>query len=65
VDLFEPVPAELFSGYREIRPLDPGFADRRELWRIFAYLAVIAVDGQNTFGRQHLQQLADTVERYG
>ena len=65
VDYFEPVPAEVFSGYREIRPVDPGFADRRELWRIFAYLAVIAIDGQNPYGRQHLQRLVDAVDRYG
>ena len=65
VDYFEPVPAELFSGYREIRPIDAGFADRRELWRIFAYLGVISGDAQNLWGRQHLRQLANAVGRYG
>ena len=65
VDYFEPVPAELFSGYREIRPIDAGFADRRELWRIFAYLGVISADAQNLWGRQHLRQLANAVDRYG
>jgi len=35
------VPAALFDAYREIRPLDPGFGERQELWRIFAYLAVL------------------------
>jgi fructosamine-3-kinase len=65
VDYFEPVPAEVFSGYREIRSIDPGFAGRRELWRIFAYLAVADVDGQSPFGRQHLQRLAEAVDRYG
>jgi protein-ribulosamine 3-kinase len=65
VDLFDPVPAEVFSGYREIRPIEPGFAGRRELWRIFAYLAVIGGDVQNPFGRQHLRWLADAVDRYG
>ncbi len=65
VDYFEPVPPELFGAYREIRPIDQGFTDRRELWRIFAYLAVVSVDGQNPFGRQHLGQLTEAIRRYG
>ena len=50
VDLFQTVPADVFDAYREIRPIDPGFEARRELWRVPAYLAVIAVDGGSTFG---------------
>ncbi len=65
VDYFEPVPAELFSGYREIRPIDAGFADRRELWRIFAYLAVISADGQNSGDASTCSATADAVGRYG
>jgi fructosamine-3-kinase len=64
VDYFEPVPPELFRAYGEIRPIDPGFADRRELWRIFAYLAVIAACGQSPFGRQFLRRLTDAIDRY-
>jgi protein-ribulosamine 3-kinase len=45
VDYFEPVPVDLFDAYREVTPVDPGFAERRELWRVFAHLAVIAVAG--------------------
>jgi fructosamine-3-kinase len=65
VDYFEPVPAELFSGYREIRPIDGGFAERRELWRIFAYLGVISADAKNLWGRQHLRRLAAAIGYYG
>lgn len=54
VDLFQTVPADVFDAYREIRPIDPGFEARRELWRVPAYLAVIAVDGGSTFGRQFI-----------
>lgn len=43
VDFFQPVPEEVFEGYQEIRPIDPGFKERRELWRIPAYLAMISV----------------------
>jgi fructosamine-3-kinase len=64
VDYFAPVPPDLFDGYGEIRPIDHGFTGRRELWRIFVYLAMIAVDGQNPFGRQHLGRLADAIDRY-
>ncbi len=45
-------------------PLDAGFAGRRELWRLPAYLAVIAVDGAGAFGRSFLPRLADAVRRY-
>ena len=35
---------------REFAPVDPGFAGRRELWRLPGYLAVIAVSGGATSG---------------
>ena len=65
VDYFQPVPADVFAAYREIAPIDPGFADRRELWRLAAYLAVIAVDGHPPFGRRYLNRVATTVLAYG
>ena len=65
VDFFQPVPADLLAAYGEVAPLDPGFADRRELWRLPTYLAVIAVDGPSPFGRRCLARLADAVRRYG
>ncbi|WP_433211016.1 fructosamine kinase family protein [Dactylosporangium sp. CS-047395] len=46
VDYFAPVPAALFDGYREVRPIEEGFAERKELWRLHGYLAVIAVEGE-------------------
>lgn len=42
------------DAYREIVPVDAGFASRKELWRLAAYLAVIAVDGHQPFGRQFI-----------
>jgi protein-ribulosamine 3-kinase len=44
VDFFEPVPDHLFDGYRAELPIDPGFWDRRELWRLWVYLALVALD---------------------
>jgi fructosamine-3-kinase len=61
---FRPVPHAVLDGYRELAPVDPGFDERRELWRIFAYLAVIAVDGASPIGRQFLTRLARAVSRY-
>ena len=64
VDYFQPVPGDVFDAYREITIIDPGFTGRRELWRIFGYLAVITVDGDKPFGRHILARLADAIRRY-
>ncbi|MGH3173688.1 MAG: fructosamine kinase family protein [Streptosporangiaceae bacterium] len=64
VDYFQPVPDEVFRAYRDITPVDRGFAGRRELWRLPAYLAVIAVDGDGPFGRRYLERLAAAVRFY-
>ena len=57
VDFFQPVPADLFAAYRDIAPIAPGFPDRRELWRLATYLAVITVGGPPG-------GLAEAVRRY-
>ena len=62
--MFHPVSADLFAAYREVAPIAPGFAGRRELWRLASYLAVVTVDGHQSFGRQYLARLADAVHRY-
>jgi protein-ribulosamine 3-kinase len=64
VDYFAPVPEVLFAAYREVAPIDPGFGERRELWRLFAYLAVITVEGSSAFGRSFLHRIADAVATY-
>jgi fructosamine-3-kinase len=64
LDFFQPVPADVLAGYAEAAPLDPGFAGRRELWRLPTYLAVIAVDGESPFGQQCLTRLADAIRQY-
>jgi fructosamine-3-kinase len=64
VDFFAPVPGDVLDAYAAAWPLDPGFAGRRELWRLPTYLAVIAVDGDSTFGIQCLTRLAEAVRHY-
>jgi fructosamine-3-kinase len=61
LDYFTPVPDEVFDAYRDITPIDPGFRHRRELWRLFAYLAVVTVDGASDFGRPFLNRVADAI----
>jgi fructosamine-3-kinase len=61
---FEPVPDAVFAAYREVTPIDPGFAQRRELWRLFGYLAVVTVDGGSAFGRQFTGRIAAALELY-
>ena len=64
VDYFDPVPREVFDAYREVAPIEAGFEERRELWRVCAYLAVVAVDGHTPFGRRFLDRLSEAVRRY-
>lgn len=58
VDFFQPVPADVLDGYRHTATIASGFADRKELWRLYPYLAVVTVD------RQYLTRLADAIRRY-
>jgi len=64
VGYFQPVPGDVLAAYQEILPVDPGFAGRRELWRLPAYLAVVAVAGGTFFGRTYLDRLAAAIKRY-
>ncbi len=64
VDWIEPVPVVLFDRYNEEIPIDPGFGERRELWRLHAYLAAVAVAGHNALGRRCLQRISDAIDAY-
>lgn len=44
VDLFSPVPEDIFDGYGEIASIEGGFKERRDLWRVSAWLGIIAKD---------------------
>jgi fructosamine-3-kinase len=59
IDYFETVPQEVFDGYREGLPIDPGFEERRDLWRVWGYLAAVTVDGAG-----HLFRLERALKRY-
>jgi protein-ribulosamine 3-kinase len=59
VDFFAPVPDELLAGYQELAPIDPGFGERRDLWLLHAWLAMVAVDGPH-----HLEPLDAALRKY-
>lgn len=50
VDYFEPVPENLWQGYREVLPLAPDFAERRDLYRLYGYLAIVSIEGASWLG---------------
>ncbi|MCB0111234.1 MAG: fructosamine kinase family protein [Caldilineaceae bacterium] len=60
VDFFAPVGAELYEGYAELSPLDPGFEQRRGLWLLPAWLAMVQLDGP-----QHVDALAGALALAG
>jgi fructosamine-3-kinase len=64
IDYLQPASDEVLAGYGDVTPIDPGFPRRRDLWRMFAYLAVVSVDGDPPFGRRMLARLASAVRSY-
>jgi len=59
VDYFEPVPDDVFISYQEEMPIDPGFRERRDLWRVYGYLAIVEVEGGAYLGK-----LIEAVRKY-
>lgn len=59
IDYFQPVPDDVFIGYQEEMPIDAGFRERRDLWRVYGYLAAVTVEGP-----VHLSKLLDAVNKY-
>lgn len=51
VDFFAPVPAALYEGYQAITPIAPGFAARKPLWLLPAWLAMVELDGAHHLDR--------------
>jgi len=59
LDYFHPVTGDVFVGYQELMPIDPGFWERRELWRVYGYLAVVEVESA-----AFLPRLIQAIQRY-
>jgi fructosamine-3-kinase len=56
---FAPTPAAFYAGYGEVAPVADGFDQRRNLWRIPAWLAMVQVDGP-----QHMTKLSAALQNY-
>ena len=63
VDYFQPVPQDVFQPYGDVAPIDPEFAQRRDLWCIFVDLACVTVDAAD-FYRSALDRLTRTARNY-
>ena len=59
IDYFQGVPDDVFDSYRDELPIDPGFWERRDLWRVWGYLAAVTVEGP-----VHLGKLTGAVQKY-
>ena len=59
IDYFQTVPDDVFAGYQDELPIDPGFWERRDLWRIWGYLACVTVEGPS-----YLDKLTEAVQKY-
>jgi fructosamine-3-kinase len=64
VDWIDPVPRDLFDGYREEMSIDPDYPGRRELWRLHAYLAAVAVVGNEDLGRRSLKGISNAIATF-
>jgi len=59
LDIWQSVPEDVLAAYREELPIDAGFGERRDLWRIYGYLGGVAVEGPG-----YLPGLAAAVAKY-
>ena len=58
-DLFGSYPAEFYSAYNEIRPLDPGNRARFKIYNLYHLLNHL-----NLFGREYLSQVRMVLAQY-
>jgi len=59
IDYFQRVPADVFDGYQDELTIDPGFWERRDLWRVWGYLAAVTVEVTSDLGK-----LTEAVRKY-
>ena len=59
IDYFQAVPNDLFHGYQDELSIEPGFWERRDLWRVWGYLAAVTVEGPS-----HVSKLTEAIGKY-
>ena len=60
LDVFQPVTQDVLQAYQEILPIDPGFEDRKDLWRLYGYLSIVSFEGSGFFK----EKLMAAVQKY-
>lgn len=59
VDFFYPVSEHFFNAYNEVYPIDPGYEERKALWRVNQWLGHVTL-----FGAEYMPKLMDAVNTY-
>lgn len=59
VDFFCPVSEHFFGAYNELYPIDPGYEERKSLWRINQWLGHVTL-----FGEKYMPKLMAAVNSY-
>ncbi|MBQ3140633.1 MAG: fructosamine kinase family protein [Clostridia bacterium] len=59
VDFFYPVTQRFFDAYHETYPIDPGYAERKQLWQINQWLGHVTL-----YGGKYMGRLMQAVEKY-
>lgn len=59
VDFFCPVSPVFFDAYREAYPTEPGYEERRDLWKINQWLGHVTL-----FGEKYMIPLMNAVKKY-
>ena len=59
-ELFGGFPAAFYGAYRQVNPLEPGYADRRDLYNLYHLLNHL-----NLFGPGYLSSVLRIIARYG
>lgn len=59
VNFFCPVPQAFFDAYSEVYPMDNGFSDRADLWKLNQWLGHVAL-----FGEKYLIKIKETADKY-
>jgi len=59
IDCWQEVPDDVFDGYQDELPIDQGFWERRDLWRVWGYLAAVTVEGPGYLGK-----LTKAIQKY-
>lgn len=59
VDFFYPVSKVFFDAYNEVYPIEPGYEERKDLWKVNQWLGHVTL-----FGEAYIPKLMDAIKKY-